>query len=363
MDVRTIKDIAERISAIVSRASSKKSAPKPAAIEAPVPEQPPVPEAAEEAKSVQRIVFREAPLENGTIQPVEVTPMDWVAVLSAAGGTGLRKRVGDVIRRDYGSSYLPVSFLEEKQDPEVRGFDFRTKQGPDQACAAIGQTESLAGLVFIVDEELDNRLENIEDVSRLLKGLFLSLKTFLESPAKKFAILIHKSQKSKGLGRLLAEGVLGMFLSAAQEFSSVQFRTIRLDEDSDLRDSIRGALDRSQKTIETIYANDELSTTEGVPSPSVFKESRNLELSPEDVVVFSGGCSGITPFLARSLVPFGCKLVFLGRTVLSETSKGLEIARTLENLRSSGVEADYFSCDVNDSGRVDAVIHQIVKRF
>ncbi len=41
-----------------------------------------------------------------------------------------------------------------------------------------------------------------------------------------------------------------------------------------------------------------------------------MELGPEDVVVFSGGGYGISPFLARSLVPFGCKLVFLGRSVL-----------------------------------------------
>lgn len=183
----------------------------------------------------------------------------------------------------------------------------------------------------------------------------------------------------------------------------MQFRTLRLDAATDLRDAIRGALDRSQKIIETQLSNGEVLAMEGMPSPSIFRESTNLQLGPEDVVVFSGGCAGITPFLARSLVPFGCRLVFLGRTVLdpainfrqllhetaaardevenimaerfpgmpsseldrkvSETLKGLEIARTVQDLRSSGIEAVYYSCDVNDSRRVDTVLQEVAKRF
>ena len=67
------------------------------------------------------------------------------------------------------------------------------------------------------------------DVSRLLRGLFLPLKAFLQSPAKKFVVLIHSREDAETLGRLLAEGMLGLFLSAAQEYPSVQFRTLEID--------------------------------------------------------------------------------------------------------------------------------------
>ena len=73
------------------------------------------------------------------------------------------------------------------------------------------------------------------DVSRLLRGLFLLLKAFLQSPAKKFVVLIHSREDTETPGRLLAEGMLGLFLSAAQEYPSVQFRTLEIDRDTDLR--------------------------------------------------------------------------------------------------------------------------------
>ncbi len=98
-----------------------------------------------------------------------------------------------------------------------------------------------------------------------------------------------------------------MFLSAAQEYGSVQFRTVRLDADTDLRDAIRGALDRSQKVIETVYRSGKAFTLEGSPANVVLGDHRNLQLTADDVVVLSGGAYGITPFLARAFVPFGCK--------------------------------------------------------
>ncbi len=96
----------------------------------------------------------------------------------------------------------------------------------------------------------------------------------------------------------------------------MQFRTVRTQYKSELRDAIRASLDRSQRVIETIYLGRNVCFPTRRKRPSVFQESEKLKLGPEDVVVFSGGGYGITSFLARSLVPFGCKLVFLGRTVL-----------------------------------------------
>jgi len=104
----------------------------------------------------------------------------------------------------------------------------------------------------------------------------------------------------------------------------------------------------------------------------VLGASSSLSINPGDVVVISGGATGISALLARSLAPFMPRLVFLGRTVLehgsdSETSavgrRRAEIARNLAELRYVGIEASYHSCDVSDSEAVRRVMGDVVSRY
>ncbi len=404
MDVRTVRDIAERITTVVARTQETTAAPKKSEVPEATRVGSPVPADTREQKSdIKRILFTEAPLEAGTLQPVELDLMESVAILSSTAGTGLRKEVGTVFRRDYGVNIVPLTFMESGADPENGGFDLLTESGAAQAVQRITQISSLAGMVITVDDLLEERLRSMEDVSLVLKGFFSLLKTFAESPVRKFALLIQKSEQPDGFGRLVAEGMLGIFLSAALEYGSVQFRAVQLHKGIDLRDAVRGALDRGSKPVQTIYREDGTFTIQGREVPSSFPDSPGLELGPDDVVVLSGGGYGITPFLARSLVPFGCKIVFLGRTeldpnmdfrkllsrqgkseevaneVIDETSPGLpaaereqevgrigralEIVRNVERLRTLGVDASYYSCDVTDPGRVKTVLDRIVKRY
>ena len=402
MDVRTIRDISDRIAGIVARSQPKQSTPK-GRTPSPKSEIQPSSESSEEKQSIRRVVFREVALDAGPTQLVELSPLESVTIFSATSGTGLRKIAGDVFRRDYGVSIVPLTFIEQGMGAENEGFDLGTDEGALKAAERLGRTEALAGMVFIVDEAAPTEQLSMKDLSRLLKGFFCVLKAFLESPAKKFVLLLHKSGPNESAGRLLAEGLLGMFLSAAQEFGSVQFRTVRIYDDDELTDAIRGSLDRGQKVIETIYNKGDLVSPKGQCLPSVFDESEGLELGPEDVVVFSGGGYGITSFLARSLVPFGCKMIFLGRTVLdpeidfrslvseqdslegkigklvskrnpglsdkrreleiSRVSKAVGIVRTVEELRSSGIDAAYFKCDVTDPQEVRAVAREIMEHY
>ena len=117
-------------------------------------------------------------------------------------------------------------------------------------------------------------------------------------------------------------------------------------------------------------------------APSVFGDSSSLNLSPGDVVVMSGGATGISAHLARCLVPFTPRLVFLGRTPLdpgihpakphpehspSEAfpfdHRASEIARTLADLHSSGIEATYHTCDVTDPEAVRAIMDEVASRY
>jgi hypothetical protein len=220
------------------------------------------------------------------------------------------------------------------------------------------------------------------DVSRLLRGLFLLVKAFLQSPVKKFVVLIHSREDTETPGRLLAEGMLGLFLSAAQEYTSVQFRTLEIDRDTDLRAALRGALDRGYPVVETMHRDGGVFTSEGQVAPSTFKELSSLNLNPGDVVVMSGGATGITAHLARSLVPFAPRLVLLGRTPLDPgidptkpraehspsedftfKDRASEIARTLADLHSSGIEATYHICDVTDPEAVRALLGEVASRY
>ena len=139
-------------------------------------------------------------------------------------------------------------------------------------------------------------------------------------------MLIHCRDDAETLGRLPAEGMLGMFLSAAQEYSSVQFRTLEIDRAADLRAALRGALDRGYTEVEMIHRDGKVFTSEGHVAPSIFRNLSSLNLNPGDVVVMSGGASGISAHLARGLVPFRPRIVFLGRTPIDTAIKSAKTA-------------------------------------
>jgi NAD(P)-dependent dehydrogenase (short-subunit alcohol dehydrogenase family) len=164
----------------------------------------------------------------------------------------------------------------------------------------------------------------------------------------------------------LTEGLLGLFLSAAQEYPAIQFRTLEVDRETDLTHALRAALDKGCATVELICRGGKLFTSQAHVAPAVFDVPPHLELNPGDVVVMSGGASGISAHLARSLAPFAPRLVFLGRTRLEphpEPSRADEIAQTLADLHAAGIEATYLTCDVTDPGAVRVALGEVVGRY
>ena len=81
----------------------------------------------------------------------------------------------------------------------------------------------------------------------------------------------------------------------------------------------------------------------------------------------SGGASGISAHLARGLVPFRPRIVFLGRTPIDTATilpmKASEINQTLADLHALGIEATYYTCDVTDPKAVDDCLGEVVKRY
>jgi malonyl CoA-acyl carrier protein transacylase len=381
INVRTVKDIAQRISKIIARQGGPGLLPATMAVD-PDSVRDDALKPSEDGASLKRLVLNHATLQLAASIPMELSPGESVLLLSPDRDDGIDRRAGDILHLDYGVDTFPMLFMQGNFGPGVEGHDIRTDEGASRAEDRIAGLSSLAGVVITLHQGGSGRLRSMADVSRLLRGLFRLLKAFLQSPAKKFVVLIHSREDTETLGQLLAEGMLGLFLSAAQEHPSVQFRTLEIDKDTDLRVALRGALNRGYTVVETIHRDEKVFTSEGHFAPSVFGDSSRLNLSPGDVVVMSGGATGISAHLARCLVPFKPRLVFLGRTHLDpgihpakprpepsssescpDESRAREIARTLADLQSSGIEATYHTCDVTDPEAVRAIMGEVASRY
>ncbi len=332
--------------------------------------------------NVKRLVFSYVPLDLPASNPIKVGPGESVLLVSPDRDDRIAAGAGEIFRLDHGVDVFPMPCLQGSAGPGETGYDIRTAEGALGASDRIESLKSLVGMLIVLPQGVPESLSSMEDVSRLLRGLFVLLKTFLQSPARKFVVLIHSRDDTETPGRLAAEGLLGLFLSAAQEYPAVQFRTMEIGRDTDLRTALSHALDKGYTTVEMAHRDGRLFTSEGRVAPSVFRDPLPLELNPGDVIVMSGGATGISAHLARSLAAFKPRLVFLGRTSLdsdmntvlpsltnppSESSacedRALEIARTLADLHSLGIEAFYHTCDAADPVAVCTVMDEVAKRY
>ena len=402
MDVRSVRDLASRISEVAGRSGETGAPPLTAPAAAPASEPAPEPPASA-GKVLKRLTFHPVPLSDFTPQPLELTPSDTVAILFPAGSSEWREQVNDQFRREWGVNTKTFAFLEPNPGPEGLGFDLRQPEEARRAAARLSEDDSLAGVVFLLDDSLEPELQGMDDLTRLLQGCFSLMQTLTAAPPKKFALTLNCSQAETGGGGLLAQGLLGLFLSAALEHPALLFRTVRLDLETDLAQALRQALDPGQPVIETWYLKGQAMTMEGRVTPAAGGDSLSLALNRGDVVVFSGGGYGITTHLVKSLAPFNPQVVLLGRTSIdldaattklllaeepsekalrwqimqqrpeiSQKELGRQVARlfrarqvlkTLEDLGAAGMEVAYLPCDVTDSGQVQAAVQEIVGKY
>jgi malonyl CoA-acyl carrier protein transacylase len=359
---RTVREIARKISEIIARQGGATLQPGTGAI-APDPGHDETVKTPEEA-SLKRIVFKHAALELTASIPIELSPGESVLLLSPDRDDVFAGKAGEILRRDYGVATFPMPYMQGRLIPGEEGHDILTDEGAGRSAERISSMASLAGMIIAQPQGGSGKLTSMADVSQRLRRLFLSLKAFLQSPKKKFVLLIHYREDKETFGPLLAEGMLGLFLSAALEYPSVQFRTLEIESDTDLHIALRNALGRGYPVVELIHRDGRVFTSQGESAPSLFGDSSTLALSPGDVVVMSGGATGISAHLAASLVPFMPRLVFLGRTSLDRGGdRAAEIARTLADLQASGIEATYHTCDVTDPEAVRAIMGKVVSLY
>lgn len=381
IDVRTVKDIAKGISKLTAGQNAGGPYPSPEALD-----QNPAPDkrlkSSKDEASLKRLVFEHVTVGFENPVPMELSPGEAVLFLSPDGCETIAAITGEILKTDYGINPFPMGFIQESFDPGKVSHDIRTEEGALRAADKIADLFPVSGMVITLGRSGPIKLSSMTGVSQLLKGFFLLLKAFLESPAKKFILLIHSAEDTETPVGLLAEGILGLFLSAAQEYPSVQFRTLEIERDTGLRDAVRNALDKECAVVEMIHRDGKVITSEGRLAPSVFKGSSNLSLCPGDVVVIAGGAAGIGSHLSRCLAPFMPRLILLGRTLLDPGAdpakplaehaisgavtidpRALEITRTLADLNASGIEAAYHTCDIADPEAVQACLEEVIRRY
>ena len=120
IDVRTVKDIAQRISEIIARQEGASLRPAAKAADpGPVPDE--ILKPSEDEASLKRLVFNHVPVDLAASIPMELSPGESVLLLSPDRDDGLAGSVGDILRRDYGVDTFPMLFMPGEPRSGRRG--------------------------------------------------------------------------------------------------------------------------------------------------------------------------------------------------------------------------------------------------
>jgi acyl transferase domain-containing protein/NAD(P)H-dependent flavin oxidoreductase YrpB (nitropropane dioxygenase family)/NAD(P)-dependent dehydrogenase (short-subunit alcohol dehydrogenase family)/acyl carrier protein len=385
INVRTVQEIADRIAAVRERDDTRSAA---AGSESDSPPDPPVATAPEtgaaaasgKPEAIKRIVFHEVPLGETAGTTLKLAPGQEIAVMCPASGSTLAAAVAEALGQQFAVT------------PRILDLSGQVEGGAPEAAAPAAP--SLAGLVLVLDETANAAIQNIEAIPARLAGFFSAMQQLVSSPDRKFCLLVTKGACDADPAAVVVEGVRGMFLDAALEYDSVLFRSVALDSDTDLEAGLKQALSLDHSLVEIRFRGQEAFTVEGHVQPLSLTGPPDFALNPGDVVVVSGGGKGITPHLAYALAPLKPRLVLLGSSEfdpaadydsLIAASAGLagasprhpaaqsdaalrltsggEIAQTLKELARQGIEATYYSCDVNDPENVAAVLGRVTADY
>jgi len=387
INVRTVQEIADRIALVRERGAAPGTAAEADSDAATAPE-PGASATPSQPEAIKRIVFHEVPLGGSAGTTLKLAPGQEIAVMCPASGSTLAAAVAEALGRQFAvvPRILDLPGQIEARPPE------------DSAQAA----PSLAGLVLVLDEAANAAIQDIEAIPTRLAEFFGAMQQLVASPGRKFCLLITRGGCDADPAAVVVEGVRGMFLDAALEYDSVLFRSVALDGDTDLETGLKQALSLDHSLAEIRFHGQEAFTIEGHVQPLSLIDPPDFALNPGDVVVVSGGGKGITPHLAYALAPNRPRLVLLGSSEfdpevdydsLIAASAGLagaspltsggnspaapaaqadaamrlasggEIAQTLKELARQGIEATYYSCDVNDPENVAAVLGRVVSRY
>ena len=158
--VRTVKDIAQRISEIIDRQEGAGLRPVAPAVD-PGPERAEILKPSPDEASLKRLVFHQAEVEPAASIPMELSPGESVLLLSPDRDDRLAGSVGDILRLDYGVETVPLLFMPGNLGPGVESYNLLTDAGSSRAAERISGLASLAGMVITLPQGGSARLRDI----------------------------------------------------------------------------------------------------------------------------------------------------------------------------------------------------------
>jgi acyl transferase domain-containing protein/NAD(P)H-dependent flavin oxidoreductase YrpB (nitropropane dioxygenase family)/NADP-dependent 3-hydroxy acid dehydrogenase YdfG/acyl carrier protein len=382
-EVQTIKDLAERLSEILSEKNNRPSESRA--------EQSPGQslvysdkhiESGEKTLPIKRFLLKEVPIAKNEYRPVQLDPSENVVILSQNQESFLASEAAMILRRDYGVSPIQIPFLAQKNSSARENYNLLATEDHRPFANRLKQTDGLAGMVITMDDLIPKQPLDVTNASVVCQGFLEAVKVLFKSASKKFLIVIHRRKTDDRINIMMVEALRGMQLSLAHEFPGVLLRSIELRDETPLSIALRKALDQNQPFIETIFTDNQAFTREVNVAPLKFEADAVNKFKQGDVVVFSGGGYGIMSYLARPLISIGCRTVFLGRTQIDinnsstnlinqDSANSNKVIDTLETFKRMGAHAIYFNCDITDPdgtrrclfeikekfGRIDGIIH------
>lgn len=103
------------------------------------------------------------------------------------------------------------------------------------------------------------------------------------------------------------------------------------------------------------------------PEQPALYEDRNISWQKSEVVLVTGGAKGITAACALAFAKrYGVKMALLGSSPLSaadEKNSEHPITATLQQYRSAGLEARYYSCDISNARELGTVVEAIRREW
>ena len=149
--VRTVKDIAQKISEIVARQEGAGPRPATEAVD-PGAVQDEILKPSEDEASLKRLVFSYVPLDLPASIPMKLEPGESVLLLSPGRDDPIAASAGDILRLDHGVDIFPMPFMQGSFGPGETGYDIRTAEGARGASDRIAGLTSLVGMVIILPQ-------------------------------------------------------------------------------------------------------------------------------------------------------------------------------------------------------------------
>jgi malonyl CoA-acyl carrier protein transacylase len=403
--LRTVQEIADCIERLATQSEKKLSA-EPTLDSPPTASAVNVPDESagniRQKESINRLVLEEVALPPVVSKPIALPPDQTVAVLRMSPQSVLAADASRHLEHSLEVRLLELDCLGRNKNGM---FDLRTEQGAQNAVQKLKEIDSLAGLVLVMEGggDLEPALSGAEDVAAFMTGFFSCLQSLVRSKNKAFCLSLFKDFQDHTPEAMAGEGILGMLLAAAHEYDSMLFRSVTLDDHTDLKSALDRALDRENPPIQLIYHDQEAFSIKASNAPLSLTSEPGLELGAGDVIVISGGAKGVTNRIARALAPFKCRIVLLGRTELdvaaaygtlrdvsgsagtplprlskkkgpairggepadgtSSNLAGLDIARSMSRVAAMGLKVSYHCCDVTDPQKVTQTLAQVEKQF